>query len=106
MDLPSAVRQHLRLEALEVVIEMRERVLFYLARRFAQVLELGKRVDGGAALVDKPAFGTSQRPLQVAVFECSPGLLLEGVRSRFHDRFSPSPIARWSVMPASTSATW
>ncbi len=55
----SAVRPHLRLEALEIVIEVCERVLFDLARGRAQLLEFGERVDRGAALVNKPAFGAS-----------------------------------------------
>ncbi len=90
----AAIRQHLRLETVEVVIEMGEGVLFDFARGCTQLLEFGKRVDGIATLVDKPAFGAGQRPLQVVVLQCCLGLLLKGVRSRFHDWFSPSPIAR------------
>ncbi len=103
----AAQRRHLALELLEIEVEVGQSVVLDVARAIAQRLELGQALGRLA-----PAFGEAdlqlgKRVLQIGVGQRGVDIVVEVVGGGFHQRLprSGSPIAAWSPMPASTSAT-
>ena len=67
----------LGLIALEIEVEMRERVILDVARRFAQRLEFRQPVDRALALSDEIRAHMSKRALQLLVLHGAHGIALE-----------------------------
>ncbi len=63
----AARRRHLRLEALEIEVEMGQRVVLDVARPVAQRVELGQLLARRGALGDEARRHVAERPLQVPV---------------------------------------
>ena len=104
MDLPAA-RLDLRLVALEIEVEMRQRMVLDVARLLAQRLEFGQAIACQETLGNEAARHVFERPLQFGVLERPRRILLELAAARLHQAGSPLPMAGASVSPASTSAT-
>ncbi len=107
MHLPAAGR-HLLLEALEIEVEMGQRVVLDDARFIAELVEFRQPRDRRGAVHDETGLHLRERALQVRLDQRVSDILLEESAGRFHRRYPssrPSPMAASSVMPASTSAT-
>ena len=74
----------LRLEALEVEVEVREGVVLDAAGRLAQFLKLGQSIDRLAAVADEPLAGAVEREAKSLVGEGQAGPVGEAVGFRNH----------------------
>ena len=92
-----ARRPHRRLVALEVEVEMGERVILDVARGVAQFLEFRQPVRRRLPPADEAALDVPERPLQLRVGERLPGVLLEVLRGGMDGH------ASGSVQPAASS---
>ncbi len=77
MHLPAG-RRDLLLVALEVEVEMGERMVLDVPRRIPQRLELRQPPDRALPPVDEPPLDVPQRPLELPVGKGRGGVLLEG----------------------------
>src|SRR5262245_28877949 len=105
MDM-AAARPDLGLVALEIEIEMGERVVLDRPRLIAERLELRQPVARHETFVDEAARHVLERPLQLRIMERPRGILLEFAAARLHQAGSPPPMGGPPVSPASTSAMW
>src|SRR4029077_15726186 len=93
-------------EALEIEIEIGERVILDSLRGGAQGLELRHALHRRGAPGDEGIVHPGQRLLQIGIAQRQLRLVVELEGRRSQHPFDPSPMAGPSVMPASTSATW
>jgi hypothetical protein len=80
----AAILGHLGLEALEIEIKVRDRVVLDRARLVAQRVELGQLLDHRGAASDEARLRIGERGLQPLVDQGVAGILLEALGGRFH----------------------
>src|SRR5579883_1002615 len=101
----AAIRAHLRLEALEVKVEMLQRVILDAPPLLAQRFEFRQALDGGAALRREARPGEAERLLQGLVGKRPIDIALKGAARRFYHLtpLTAPPRVRRSAPPRSDS---